>query len=88
MPQTLIPTFVSSCDQAQKSTLGKTEFVISFFENQLYIQFNILPLVLTFFGEPTTNVGLLIQLRADILNTIDSFRQKLIVLESQISIDS
>ncbi|CEM27571.1 unnamed protein product [Vitrella brassicaformis CCMP3155] len=56
--QMLTTVFSISADQIGKlSSLGPTNYLITYLEDTVCIQVNYLPLVMTFFGTPALNIG-------------------------------
>eukprot|EP01103_Thecamoeba_quadrilineata_P013395 TRINITY_DN3711_c0_g1_i1.p1 TRINITY_DN3711_c0_g1~~TRINITY_DN3711_c0_g1_i1.p1 ORF type:complete len:134 (+),score=21.50 TRINITY_DN3711_c0_g1_i1:78-479(+) len=56
--------FSLALDQAGKLGLGKSRSVVTFFEDKIVVQNNLYPLLMTFIGEPTLNVGFLVDIVA------------------------
>ena len=49
--------FVMACDQAAKLGIGATSSMISYYENNVIVQLNVAPLVLSFIGSHQVNAG-------------------------------
>eukprot|EP00474_Spongospora_subterranea_P001227 CRZ01685.1 hypothetical protein [Spongospora subterranea] len=74
----LATTFVNALEQFNKLQLGDTLSVTSEFDNVIIIQFNLLPLIVTFCIKPQANIGLIYALFPQLLSRLQPIRNKLL----------
>eukprot|EP01088_Endostelium_zonatum_P016987 TRINITY_DN4813_c0_g1_i1.p1 TRINITY_DN4813_c0_g1~~TRINITY_DN4813_c0_g1_i1.p1 ORF type:complete len:132 (-),score=28.88 TRINITY_DN4813_c0_g1_i1:31-426(-) len=72
--QSLPAVFSTATDQASKLKMGKNNSIVTFFGDEVVVQINQLPLVISFFCETDVNVGLLMGIGPEIKKLLEPLR--------------
>merc|ERR1712000_452857 len=79
---TLAASFAVSADQVAKVHLGKVNSLAAFFNNQLIVHINVLPLVVALIADPDSNAALMMALQADLSKALQTLRDSVQNLDS------
>ena len=61
--------------------MGRNTKIVTAFDNMWVIQFNALPLIVTITADLNANLGLILQLEADLVASLDPLRAEIIQKE-------
>ncbi|CAN9502067.1 unnamed protein product [Ophioblennius macclurei] len=70
-----LSTFALATDQGSKLGLSKNKSIICYYNTYQIVQFNRLPLVISFIASSTANTGLILSLEKDLAPLIEDLRQ-------------
>ncbi|NP_001154153.1 ragulator complex protein LAMTOR3 precursor [Oncorhynchus mykiss] len=70
-----LSTFALATDQGSKLGLSKNKSIICYYNTYQIVQFNRLPLVISFIASSTANTGLIINLEKELVPLIEELRQ-------------
>uniref|UniRef100_A0A674C698 Late endosomal/lysosomal adaptor, MAPK and MTOR activator 3 n=1 Tax=Salmo trutta TaxID=8032 RepID=A0A674C698_SALTR len=70
-----LSTFALATDQGSKLRLSKNKSIICYYNTYQIVQFNRLPLVISFIASSSANTGLIIRLEKELVPLIEELRQ-------------
>ncbi|GAA6081764.1 ragulator complex protein LAMTOR3 [Tachysurus ichikawai] len=70
-----LSTFALATDQGSKLGLSKNKSIICYYNTYQIVQFNRLPLVISFIASSSANTGLIISLEKELVPLIEELRQ-------------
>uniref|UniRef100_A0A8C2DD50 Ragulator complex protein LAMTOR3-like n=1 Tax=Cyprinus carpio TaxID=7962 RepID=A0A8C2DD50_CYPCA len=72
---TFLSTFALATDQGSKLGLSKNKSIICYYNTYQIVQFNRLPLVISFIASSNANTGLIFSLEKELVPLIEELRQ-------------
>jgi hypothetical protein len=73
-------------EQASKCGLGKGGPVVAFYENLIIVHLPLLPVVVTVVGSDTLNVGLVLSIRTELAQALDSLRNAVQAVDNDMNL--
>ena len=61
-------------EQSEKLPFGKLKSCVTFFKESVLVHVSCFPLILSFVGNPSANIGILLSLLPDVLSSMDPVR--------------